>query len=205
MFGTVCIVAGCSFTPGRLAPKTDDAAIADARSDVAIDAVPDAPRGFDAGLDCPTSYDVSIGESSSRYRIITVEANFATQYAACNADLAGATHLASPETDTELTDIRTHLLGTFALSRKYYLGIVQPSNQATVDAGWIVYSGGPLPPNHWEIGEPEDAGGGENNAQNVSSLWVDTGLTDSGGGVSYGALCECDGIPIAAAALAAIP
>lgn len=205
-FVPVLLASACSFTPGQLAVQEIDAAIeqSDAPVDVAIDAVPDA-RAFDPALDCPTSYDVTIGESTTRYRIITTEANFATQYAACNADLADATHLASPETQTELVAIRTHLGGTFAPSRKYYLGIVQPPNQAAVDVGWLVYSGGPVPPNQWENGEPEDAGGGENNAQNVSSLWVDSGLTDSGGALAYGALCECDGIPIAPAALAAIP
>lgn len=215
MIAASCALAGCSFTPGAFrAPPTVDAETADGSVDAdspvvdaSPDAAPDSPPVFDPATDCPAAYTLTIGTSPTRYRVITSEGPFATQHGDCNDDLVDATHLASPETAVELMDIRTYLAArTLAPSRKYYVGTVQLRDQTAVDTGWIVFAGGgPLPGGQWEIGEPEDAGGGENNAQNVSSLWVDTGLTDSTGNLSYGAICECDGMPIDADAVAALP
>jgi hypothetical protein len=202
-------VAGCSFAPGRLGEPLggERDAASDVEDAASHDAVVDG--GTDAGFDpatCPASYTITITGSSSRYRATSSETAFAASHATCNADLPDATHLVSFESATELDDLRVYLVPrTIAPSRKYYIGAVQMRDQPAAEVGWLVYSGMPLPPNQWAAGQPEDAGGGEDNQQNLATLYIDSGLNDSTGNILYGALCECDGMPIPASVLALIP
>ncbi|HEY6036798.1 MAG TPA: hypothetical protein VIV58_21115, partial [Kofleriaceae bacterium] len=163
----------------------------------------DAPvTTFDPAM-CPTGYsnNTITASPNSRYKILTGMATLKMQSDACNADHAGWTHLIVLDTVQEAQQINSHMGGNF-----YYVGAVQPANQASPSAGWLQLTGAAVPNALWQAGQPNDNGGGaETNAQNFAAVDDSSGLmNDVNGAFQYQAVCECDGLPISAAALSAL-
>src|SRR5664279_2806618 len=92
---------------------------------VFLDAV--TPPAFDPAM-CPTGYSNNSVTASpnSRYRVINQGADFTTHYTACMNDHPGWTHLVVLDTTMEATEIHAALAGN-----SYYVGAVQPKDQAT--------------------------------------------------------------------------
>ena len=181
--------------------------ISDAPIDAALDAAIDAPIVFNPATDCP-NYPIALGGQASRYRIIVAGARAWEQSADCANDIGGKTHLVAPDNAAELTAVMTVVNATAGLpvgQGSAYVGGVQLRNQATDSAGWLSITGGALL-SIWDPGEPNDGGDNvENSAENFAMLErTRTSLIDVPGTSSFGAVCECDGKPIDAAAGAAI-
>jgi hypothetical protein len=145
-------------------------------------------------LVCPVSYNVTTANTTSRYRVITSTAAFATQHQDCNNDQAGDTHLASIESVSEATALQVVLGGGAATN--YYIGAAQKPSQPLVTDGWFVFSGASLPEGLWASGQPNDDAAGESNEENLLALHPTDLFHDSTGDVAYPAVCECDGLPI---------
>lgn len=159
---------------------------------------------FDVTL-CPSDYSNTTITSSpgSRYKIITGQQTFAIQNADCNDDHAGWTHLFVIDSITEAQQIRSHV------GQAYYVGAVQPHDSADVDAGWLSFTGAAVDPTFWQNGQPNDDDQSfnldETNEQNFAAVDDSSGLlNDVSGAFQYQAVCECDGLPVSAAAAAAI-
>jgi hypothetical protein len=178
-----------------------DARPADARRPDAMPPLPDA--GFTVAL-CPPAYNLTSPTSpGSRYRVIDVPAPFATQHADCNDDLPSTwTHLVTFQSQAEAQDAADMLLAQY-----FYVGMVQAPNQASPELGWAWFDGSTTL-TAWDTGvaQPDDNGGGENNAQNLGVGDAGDGeLQDVAGAASYEAVCECDGVPVDPAVAANIP
>lgn len=206
------LCAGCSFSPGT-APsdgqRDGTTARPDSRGDT-IDAAPDAKPFLDAPAQsfdpaqCPATYTNNTITSSpnSRYRILGGQQHgFATQYATCNADHPGWTHLVTLSSTDEADQIEAGLDGN-----QFYVGAVQPADRATPATGWLGFDGQPVPAELWQDDQPNDnADGVENNDQNVAAVDNRSGrLNDVGGSYQFFAVCECDGIAVPQAVADAI-
>jgi hypothetical protein len=162
---------------------------------------PDA--GFDSAR-CPASYNAGL-PGPSRYRLIAGGQPAWVQSDACAADLPGATHLAVLESQAEL-DAAAALLDALPTSGStIWIGAVQQRTAVLPADSWLWFDGVPLTTG-WSAGEPNDGGSGEadHRDQFVDLQQGRTYFTDSAGSDNNGALCECDGVPIAQAALDAI-
>lgn len=160
------------------------------------------PPQFDPTL-CPAEYSNSTITASpnSRYRIITEMHTFATQDADCNDDHPGWTHMFVIDSITEAQQIKSHL------GQPYYVGAVQPHDSADADAGWLSFTGTAIDPTFWQTFQPNDNDTNpfEDNEQNFAAADDSSGLLNDVSGVfQYQAVCECDGLPVTAAATAAI-
>jgi hypothetical protein len=160
------------------------------------------PPAFDPTM-CPTGYSNNTVTASpnSRYRVINQGAGFTTHYTTCMNDHPGWTHLVVLDTMMEAMQIHAALSGN-----SYYVGAVQPPDQATVGTGWLQLTGEAVPTDLWQESQPNDNGdNNENNEQNLTAVDDSSGLmNDVSGSFQYLGVCECDGKPIAPAAQAAI-
>jgi hypothetical protein len=182
-------IAGCGFQAH--APTDEEAAPA-----------PDA--GFDAAI-CPASYDVTFpAPSRSRYRLIAAGHAAWTQSDACAADLPGATHLVVLESQSEFDSVVGLVAAATTQVNSIWVGAVQQPTAMQPLAGWLWFDGSPVT-GGWGGIEPNDRDGRESQEEQFARIEkTKLYLQDSGGNTSSGALCECDGTPIAATALAAI-
>jgi len=205
-------LAGCGFSPN---PGTSDAAsghssgsdagtVMDAREFHDAKVFMDGPTvtPFDPA-NCPSDYsnNTITASPNSRYKIVTDMTTVKSHSDECNADHPGWTHLIVLDTVQEAQQIHSHMGGNF-----YYVGAVQPANQAAPDAGWLQLTGAAVPSTLWQQFQPNDNGGSsETNAQNFAAVDDSTGLmNDVNGTYQYQAVCECDGQAISAAALSAL-
>jgi hypothetical protein len=198
------LAPGCSFQP---APPTGPGDGADGRVDAGAggDGRPDAERadaGVDAAPPCPPTYaQVGVASPGSRYRVLSVTASFRAQHDACLADRPGSTHLVVLETDAEAAEVG----GLVGGGEEFYVGAVQRSSGGGVGDGWVWLTGAAVAV-AWSAGQPNDEAGVENGDQDVASAYpVDGSLNDVSGDWSYRAACECDGLALDPAAIAAIP
>ncbi|HEY0477995.1 MAG TPA: hypothetical protein VGD37_10750 [Kofleriaceae bacterium] len=187
----VALIAGCGFVAQ---PLQDNGAAS-------------APDGaaFDYAS-CPPSYTAPVA-GPSRYRLIPDGHPAWTQSDDCADDMPGFTHLAVLDSADELGRVST-MVNNPALvlaGTAIWVGIVQQRTATQPDQGWIRFDGAAMT-SDWHMGEPNDAGGGEadHREQFVKLQRGRTYFTDSSGSDSNGALCECDGRPIAQVALDAI-
>lgn len=152
------------------------------------------PNTFDV-TQCPTGYTNNTIASSpnSRYRVISTLQHLADHLPLCDADHPGWTHLIVPNTLQEAQEV-TAVMN----SNIFYVGAVQPKNMAAVDAGWVLYTGEPVPDAVWGAGQPNDNNDNfENNEQNFAAIDNAGGkVNDVNPTFSYMAVCECDGKPI---------
>jgi len=168
-----------------------------------------ADAAFDAARDCPPEYAFMLSDLPSRYRIITAGHKAWEHSADCANDLIGATHLVALDTAEEIAAVQTQLDATTGLPSggqgRAWIGGVQLRAQATDSDGWLSITGGPLLPS-WDPGEPNDGGDNvENDAENYAFLErTRSTQIDISGAAILGAICECDGKPVDAAAGAAI-
>jgi hypothetical protein len=197
-------LAGCGFK-AEPAAQSIDAPAAGLGNDTGSATV-DAPSGFSLAS-CPATYTAITG-APSRYRVIMAGAKIADQITACNADLAGATHLVVVSSADELTAIVAYfktLAAGMVHNDTFWVGAVQLRDQPQPNVGWLGFDDNPVVVGLWKTGEPNDNGGGENNDENFAALKRDdTGISDTGSGNTEGALCECDGVAIGPQAMAAI-
>lgn len=182
---------------------------------------PDASNAPDTsgGAQCPASYDITLS-GMSRYRLITTGGRAWDQSTSCTRDQAGATHLVVLETASELASVQALVdTSATALAAGVWVGGVQQHTATSPGDGWLGFDGQPLISGSWYDGpgtngppdvEPNDGDGTENGLEQFviikpsNSQGIKNGLQDSQGGNSKGALCECDGKPIAAVAAAEI-
>jgi hypothetical protein len=205
--------SGCGFAPSQTASDApasgsdagsgDAGVIRDAHDFMDAHVFMDAPAvtPFDP-TQCPTDYtnNTITASPNTRYKILGDMATLKTQSDECNADHPGWTHLVVLDTVLEAQQIHSHMGGNF-----YYVGAVQPAGQATPGAGWLQLNGDAVPPELWQVGQPNDNGNTEDNEQNFTAVDDSTGLMNDVNGIfQYQAVCECDGQAISAAALAAL-
>jgi hypothetical protein len=181
----IVLIAGCGFQAH--APADEQAA-----------AVPDAAS-------CPASYDLVFpAPSSSRYRLITAGHPAWTQSDACAADLSGATHLVVLDSQDELDRVVALVAAATTPVSSIWVGAVQQITATLPAAGWLWFDDSPVT-GGWGGVEPNDRDDRENQEEQFARIEkTKLYLQDSGGNTSAGALCECDGKPIAPAAAAAI-
>ena len=198
--GGTCEITGfCSFTDadcaegrryGDLAGKYSNTCVGDLPIDIDSGVVIDGPPNDGTGVDvpvsnCPGSYTAISGQAH-RYRVITSQAVYATQKAACDAD-GSTTYLAIPDDQAELTAILT------AATANAWIGIDDLLTEGSfVTARDVAFSSSsPL----WDSGEPDDtkeSGGGANNGECVAGFTNNQRLSDDRCDNSYVAVCECD-------------
>lgn len=159
---------------------------------------PDAPPAtpFDLAM-CPASYSSALTSTMtlSRYRL-TPSGTAKNLEAACEADHPGWTHLMVLDVATEGSQM-AHALDPAVV---FWVGAVQPKNQASVSAGWSWFSGAAVPASAWSPSQPNDNNDGtENNDQNFAYVDSFSGtLNDSAPTYSFNGICECDGVPVPA-------
>jgi hypothetical protein len=158
-------------------------------------------------VQCPMSYNAPI-PGPSRYRLI-YDGHRAWEHSdACNMDMPGATHLVVIETPKELDDVKRFVAnpGIGITKGGVFLGGVQLKTATSPDEGWLGFDGAPLF-NGWGSSEPNDSGdGNEGNHQEQFVEMAQSTLffIDVAGTDMFGALCECDGKPVAQNAADAI-
>lgn len=183
----VALVAGCGFrTPGV---ANDVPEPPDAEADVG---------GFHV-TQCPVEYNLVFAETS-RYRLLTAPRPAWDHSETCSQDLVGATHLAVLETPAELAGV-THFVDTTdgIPQNMMWVGAVQLPTATAPRDNWFWFDG-EMVTTGWGGVEPNDVGGDESDHEEQfvrierSRAW----LVDAMGNLGYGALCECDGKPVAA-------
>lgn len=153
------------------------------------------PAASDAGptTSCPETYTVTLPSTGSRYRVTASVGLPADHQAQCAQDLPGATHLVVLDTFTEMNELDAVLQASPAPPRdRYYVGAIQRAAQSTLDAGWLLYTGEPVPPELWSTGEPDDLDDVEDGLESDAVMALGR-LVDVSGTSEYGAVCECDG------------
>ena len=154
---------------------------------------------------CPSDYDRAFWPGS-RFRVVTTAIPAWEASDACNDDAAGATHLAVAATRDKLDA----LVGALTTEQGvgWWLGAVQPKTvmSPSPSASWLWVTGEPIDPGQWSANEPNDAN--DNEADHVEQFakidMTRTGLVDILGSMATDVLCECDGRPLTAEAIAAI-
>lgn len=188
--GVLLTLAACSYEPGFVPPEPD---------------TPPPPDAFSVAS-CPSGY-MALPGATSRYRVIVNPGKAWIHSDACTADLEGATHLVAIDDVPELRLVESAVTSTGNIAQnKAWVGAVQPRMQGGVDVGWISATGEPIAPGTlWDNNEPNDGGQIEDNGENFAAIERNRmGLVDFNTNDDYGAMCECDGKPLAPAALAAI-
>jgi hypothetical protein len=192
----------------------DDAGISD-DAKVEIDAaqVETDAAGPDAAQ-CPPAYDIVL-QGPSRYRLITAAAPAWEHSDTCASDLRDATHLVILETAAEVASVQAlveHPPATIE-SGGIWVGGVQLRTATTPAEGWLGFDGQPLIGGEWydddatNDHEPNDQNEIETDDHLEQFVAIDAGkhgLNDADGTHARGALCECDGKPMAANAVAAV-
>jgi hypothetical protein len=188
--GLVVLLAactGCGFEHGQLGSINADASDVSDASDTDVDAV--------VPVTCPATYAITLASTTTKYRVIETANAFAKLHEACNQDQPGRTHLASPETATEATELRDAIVSLGSSGSQFYIGVVQKPNSGTVTAGWFVFTGPALDGSLW-VSTPNDDNPGENNEENLGALNTGDLMHDVTGDLAYPAICECDGLAI---------
>lgn len=212
---------------GTADPAVDAAARADA-PDATRDATPEATgdatrdatgdaSGDASGtpaLACPSGPRwFQIADSDSWYFASSNRRAWRAAELECEGlQLAGgsAVHLAVADSLVEVVELAVH-----DPDHDYWIGMFQPPDQATPDAGWLWLTGasgfGSASVGVWSAGEPNDDGGfsssaGESNDENFAELHGDGATLNDAAETHFDRyLCECDGVPVPAATRALIP
>lgn len=188
----VVLIAGCGFQ-AQPAPGESPTA-----------AGPDA-AAFDHAQ-CPPNYNADL-PGPSRYRLITEGHPAWEQSDACAGDRLGATHLIVLDSQDEIMRVAALVNAppTAITNSAIWIGAVQQRTAALPRDGWLRFDGEPLA-SGWNTGEPNDSNNTEtDHREQFAKLQAGrTYFTDSAGTDTNGALCECDGQPIAQVALDAI-
>jgi hypothetical protein len=184
----IALVAGCGFQSPAADPSMGGA--------------PDSSFDYTT---CPASYNVAL-PGPTRYRLIATGRAAWDHSDTCNADLLGATHLVVLETMPELLSVSGFVAtnaNTIA-NNAVWVGGVQLRTALTPRDGWLGFDGAALI-DAWDPNEPNDTGGTEaDHGEQFVFLENARRLADRPGNTGIGALCECDGKPVATNAAAAI-
>jgi hypothetical protein len=196
--GNVCPPGLTCRSDGTCRTREQEPATPDASIDASIDA------SFDVSL-CPASYNLNLQlPGPSRYRLIFIGQTAGIQSDDCNDDLPGATHLVVLETMAEVIAIGNLVDTTTGIAGDdVWIGGVQLRNSPDPGANWLGFDGAPLI-DAWAAGEPDDDTGEGNNEQFVKVARTRNYLVDIEGTEPNGAVCECDGKPVAQNAVLAI-
>jgi hypothetical protein len=182
------VVAGCQFSSG-VVPR-----------DGAVDVPPDMPidvPGFDPSV-CPVDYLTIIPSvPTSRYRLLLTSAKYSAQHANGVDDEMGLTHLVVFNSHAEAKEVGAAygMAAGIGPNSVFYIGAVQPPNQASPSSSWLWLTGGPVVET-WANGAPNDGDNVENNRENAArSVW--SGLLEDAFPTLLGnAVCECDGVAV---------
>ena len=189
-----CGVAGCGFQ-AQVATLDDTGGALPA---------PDASFDF---ASCPEGY-TTVLPGPSRYRLISTGGRAGDQSDGCNRDAPGATHLVVLDSMAEIVAVAALVDGAPDNSITHnaiWVGGVQLRSATNPADQWLGFDDKPLI-DQWAPNEPNDGGGNEFD-HGEQFVLVERGrhyLTDASGNTQSGALCECDGKPVAAMAAAAI-
>jgi hypothetical protein len=136
---------------------------------------------------CPSTYAALSGVTGHVYRVITAQAQWATQAAACMND-QGTTYLAVPDTQTELDALITAANQTYV-----FLGASDMT-----EGTWATTNGGTIATNSalWKnatTGEPDDnptMGGGAGDC--LIGDTTNDNIADESCMTTHAAVCECE-------------
>ncbi len=97
--------------------------------------------------------------------------------------------------DEEISSVQAVLdAGTKAT---WFVGAIQQPSSPTSSENWLWITGELLDGTVWATNEPNDQVEPENNEENIGSLIKGRdGVVDANAGLSYPAVCECDGRPV---------
>jgi hypothetical protein len=87
---------------------------------------------------------------------------------------------------------------------RFYVGAVQRPGELGLGDGWLIFTGPGLPSDLWAYGQPNDGDGWESFDEQRAMLDPSGKLHDVSGAFAYGAICECDGQPIAPSVVSAL-
>lgn len=202
------LLVGCAFEHGTIASRSRDAGgdgmsadaemIADARP-APVDAAP----GFDPTT-CPTNYVIMVPSSASRYRVRSPDVWWNHEQN-CGGDTSGKSHLVVFDSASEAAQLRLMVSGSF------FVGAVQARNQTLATSGWSWLTGETIAAEAWELAQPDDGDGIENNRENlaIESGGAGGGLRDfdtvSSSSLQAQGVCECDGKPVSSSVSSQIP
>lgn len=209
----VGLLGGCTFHAHAISDVLGDGGITSdtaGQGSASTDAAPattdagpaslDAPSSFDPSA-CPSTYTLSITSSASRYRVRTADVWWNLNRA-CDNDAPGMTHLVVYDSVAEAAMLRANVTGAF------FVGAVQQKNQAAPAASWWWLTGAPVSSAFWQVSQPDDGDGTEDNHENLA-VESGAGLRDfdtvSDPSTQALGLCECDGKATAASIDAMIP
>jgi hypothetical protein len=181
------MLAGCDqlFGLPHLASTTTDAGMQSHGGD----AKPDTPAPT-----CPLTYDLSLTDSVSRYRVGTALATWDAAEVACEVDSAGNTHLAVLDDDNERLALVSALVAR-GMPGSMWIGLTDRIDEGTYQ--WVTtqeVAAPPLTTPPWGAGQPD----GQADAQDCVRIQGSTGTSptmfdDSECASSFNYVCECDG------------
>lgn len=195
--GAVCEATNyCSFADSAC---PDGRRYGEFSGDYANRCVGDLPPGTDGGVDmmttpdmlgdaCPSSYMQLGSIANRRYRVITNDATWDTQQAACAADGQNA-YLAVPNDQAELDallDAADEFRIWVGIDDRMTEGTYVTANGGTFSATDPLWAGNE--PNN----QPFSGGGGPNGADCVVGRRNDGALYDDRCTQTYAAVCECE-------------
>jgi hypothetical protein len=155
---------------------------------------------------CPSTYALALWPGS-RFRIGDTERTAWTAHDRCSADSTTGvpTHLAVAATRDKLDALVGAL--TARADVRWWIGAVQPTSATEVGGDWLWLTGEPVAADLWDApAEPNDGNGIEDihDEQFAFIEASDAGLLDVNGITLLRFLCECDGRPVSAEAIAAV-
>lgn len=115
------------------------------------------------------------------------------------------THLVVFDSPTEAAELHA------VLTVPFFVGAVQSQTQSSPSSGWSWLVGGAVTSAAWELAQPDDGDGVENDRENLA---IDPGTAGGGlrdfdsvssSSLQAQGLCECDGKPVASSVSSQIP
>jgi hypothetical protein len=101
----------------------------------------------------------------------------------------------------EIVELSQYIEPLSNTGANFYVAAVQDPTATTANGGWLLGNDVAVPAEVWLTGQPDDADGAENHAENVAYFDKTPSvqrMRDNYGGLKAGSVCECDGTPLGA-------